>query len=675
MRLRTVLLALAGVVVLLVIAAGIALSRIDFGQYKGLIEQKAEEATGRKLIVGGELKLTLFPLPAIIMKDVSFANFATGSRPQMAKLGELDARVAVLPLLIGGNVDVQKLVLKDVDVLLETDAKGQPNWQFAPSSGSSAAQKPAAAPDAKSGNFQLPTFGDVEMSNVIVAYRDGATKKTVTGSVKSLIASSSGGGPMKVNISAAYNGTPIEVRATVGAMSSLLTTGQPYAVDAEIEAAGASIKVIGSLTDAIRAHGINMNINVDGKSLADVGAVAGAPLPPRSYHLAATVTGDADKTVGLKLLSASLGSTAVSGDAEATLNGPRPKLKATIAASMVDLTELALPKSPPPRPRPGDEERIFTSEPLPLESLRAFDSDVTMTAATVKTEKLTLQNLSAQLTLDDRVLRVKPFGVDVAGSHMGGDVELNARQAPAAFALNIDGKQVDIGKILLQASGNDLLEGRGDIGVSVHGTGDSPHAIAASLGGNSNLVMGQGRIKSRYADLIGADVFREAFAWAKGKEDTKLNCMVSRFDIQNGLATSRALLMDTADVTMLGAGTVNFGSERLDLVLKPKPKETSLVNLAVPIDVSGTFKHPSILPNKAGVAKEVALGVASAINPLALIVPMVMDSGGDKNPCVAALEGDKGKPAATDAKSAPKSEGGVSGTVKSIGKSIDNLFK
>jgi len=295
---------------------------------------------------------------------------------------------------------------------------------------------------------------------------------------------------------------------------------------------------------------------------------------------------------------------------------------------------------------------------------------LTLNIASLKSEKLTLQNLSAHVTLEDRDLRAKPFAVDLADSHIAGAFELSARQAPATLTLDLDGKQLDVGKLLAQMSGNDLLEAKGDLAIAVHGAGDSIRAIMAALGGKTSLVVGHGVIKSRYADLIGADLFREAFAWTQGKKDTRLNCLVTRFDIQKGIATSRGMLMDTGDVSMLGQGTINLDQERLDIELTPHPKEVSLVNLAVPIDIGGSFTHPTLRPNRTAVAKEVAIGVATAVNPLTIIGALVLDnsSGSDKNPCVAALEGGK-SPAAK------KDEGGIGGAVKNLGRKIDSIFK
>jgi len=665
MRLRTILLGGLGVGVVVVIAAVVVLSSMDFGKYKGLLVERVEQATGRKLAIAGNLKLSLFPVPGLTVKEVSFANADWGSRPEMAKLGELSAHVELLPLIFGGKLDITGLLLKDVDLLLETDGKGHGNWEFgalAPAQTGS----PAEAAAQRTSAFEMPSFDNIQLQNVLVAYRDGRTGKTTTATLTELSTSGSFSGPMQVKAAAIVQGIPVRTTVTVGALATLTSRGQPYPIQAEIDVAGAMVTLNGSASDPLAGRGLNGKVTADGPDLAAVGALIGASLPAKPYHLAATLSGDAGRTIVLKALQGSLGASAFSGEATIVLSGPRPKVVATLNAPRVDLTEFRMAK---PGAKPTDDDHVFSPAPLPLEALRAADADVTLSVGALKTERLTLQNLTAHVTLDDRDLRIRPFGVDLAGSHVTGGIELSGRQAPATLALDLDGKQVDVGKLLALVSGQNLLEATGDVAVAVRGAGDSVHAIATSLDGTSSLVVGRGVIKSRYADLIGADVFREAFAWAQGRKNTRLNCLVSHFDIQKGIATSRGMLMDTDAVSMLGEGTVDLGSERLDIELTPRPKDASLLNLATPIDIGGTFEHPTVQPNKAAVAKQVAVGVASVLNPLIVVGSLVLDNTGgrNKNPCVAALEGGKS--------SAKQNEGGVSGAVKDLGRAIDRIFK
>ncbi len=663
MRLRTILFTGLASVAVIVAVGGIVLSRMDFNPYyKGRIIDAVAQATGRKLAIGGELKLVILPVPALTVTDVAFSNPDWVASPQMMTVGELSAQIALLPLVFGGHLHIDRLVLKDVDLRLATDGNGRGNWQFA-TPGQSATPPPTEGGGAR----DVPAFDAIMLRNVAINFADGRTHRTKAASFTELSILGSAAGPMTVKAAAVYQDLPITVNATVGALSSLMTPGQPYRIDAAIDVAGATIKLIGSVADPFMGRGLDLAVSLDGQDLGTVGALLDVPVPEKPYHFTATLSGNIDGTMSLTALQATLGASTLSGEARLAMSGTRPKLSATLGASMIDLTELPKPKAT--ARRSGDDGRVFGKDPLPLSALRTADADITLTIAALKSAAVTLQDLSAHLLLDDGTLRIKPFAFNLGGGHVEGDADLSAHQTPAVLAVNMDGKHLDFGKILAQGSGYDILEGSGDLAIAAHGTGDSVRAIMATLDGTSSLVMGHGVIKSRYADLVGADVFREAFAWTQGKHDSKLTCMVSRFDIRNGLATSRDLLIDTSDVTIVGEGTANLGSERLDLQLTPRPKEASLLNLAMPVDIGGTFKQPTIRPNRMAVAKDVAKGVVTWINPLFALLPLVLDGNDDKTPCIAAIEMRK---RGTQPKGATQ---GIGGAVEGFGRSIGNIFK
>lgn len=126
MRLKHVLVGLAGLAVVVVGGAIIAITSIDFNQYRSTIADQVKQATGRDLKIAGDLKVGISLAPAVAVDDVSFSNAAWGSRPEMATVKRFEAEMELLPLIFG-DIRVKRLVLKGADILLETDAKRQGN--------------------------------------------------------------------------------------------------------------------------------------------------------------------------------------------------------------------------------------------------------------------------------------------------------------------------------------------------------------------------------------------------------------------------------------------------------------------------------------------------------------------------------------------------------------------
>src|SRR5215470_7088804 len=133
----------------------------------------------------------------------------------------------------------------------------------------------------------------------------------------------------------------------------------------------------------------------------------------------------------------------------------------------------------------------------------------------------------------------------------------------------------------------------------------------AGLNGSSDLQMGEGKINNRFAKIMLSDLFK-LISTGGSADSSNLNCVVSKFDIAKGLATSKALVVDTNGATIVGGGKVMLDSEKLDMHLDPTAKQTNLVNLAIPVKVGGTLANPNVLPDPAGLAKS-ATGALSGV--------------------------------------------------------------
>src|SRR5450755_1592270 len=167
-----------GLVLLLLIGVAIAIKSIDVNTFIGPIQAKVKEATGRDLAIKGGIDLKLSLEPKIVLQDVSLGNAPWGKSPQMITAKRVEVQMALLPLL-HRDFQVRTLSLIEPVIALETDAKGNGNWQF----GVAPAETPAAAAPAgaATGGFFV---GDVAITNGTLTYRDGESGKLTTVSIE-----------------------------------------------------------------------------------------------------------------------------------------------------------------------------------------------------------------------------------------------------------------------------------------------------------------------------------------------------------------------------------------------------------------------------------------------------------------------------------------------------------
>ena len=94
--------------------------------------------------------------------------------------------------------------------------------------------------------------------------------------------------------------------------------------------------------------------------------------------------------------------------------------------------------------------------------------------------------------------------------------------------------------------------------------------------------MGGGQINALIIEALGLDVGEVLAVLAAGDEEKEagmvpVQCLVSRFEVQDGVMMTRALVLETSDSTVTGSGTIDLGQETLDLTLLAHPKDASVL--------------------------------------------------------------------------------------------------
>lgn len=663
MRLRTILkLVLLPAFVAVAAAVGV-LSTMDFSTYRPLVAEKVKNATGRDFEIMGDLRLSIGMTPALVAEEVRLQNAPFGTRAEMIKARRLEAEVALLPLLLG-RVEITRLALIGPDILLETDEQGRGNWDFSRDDEPAAYARPATAEQAA---LDLPNLDAVTIENGLLTFRNGRTGKTTKIEVVHFNGwSASRRAPLEVDLEAAFDGVPFHVAGQLGAFVTLGSPGA-FPVELTVDLADFQTVVKGTVNRPLAPTSSKLSVEATGNNLKGLSALLQIPLPAGPLAFFGQVTGE-NGTFTVSDITAKLGGSDLMGSARLQRNKDRISIDATLTAHHLDVADFHAVEAPPEnatkaKAKPkgtSDDGRLFSTAPLPLSLLAASDGKLDAKIDRLVLGRATLDQTALSATLRDGQLSIEPLTATVAQGALVGAVALDSKGGTTKLSLQVN--KLDVNTFAQAFDAGDVLSGKVDVTANLTGHGQSIRAVMASLDGKASVVMGQGQVKSSYVELLGADLLRFAASAGTASDTTAVNCMVGRFDIAKGLADSRDILFDTSHMTVKGEGTVNLASERLGLKFTPRPKDMSLLNLATPWRVDGTFNNPQVTPDETGIATRAAGALLSLVNPLALLVPMVSAGTGDKNPCVAALEPQQARAPAAKPK---KETGGIRGMIDS----------
>lgn len=651
MRIVKILAGVAVVLLLLIGGVAIYIANLDANEYRGVIEQAAKDATGRDLTIAGDMDFAVSFTPALVVEDVALSNAEWASAEKMVRLKRLEVQVGLLPLL-SGNIDVHRVVLNAPEIMLETDKNGRGNWEFQTAKADTAAPSDSgAAGDSGSAATALPSIGEIRIEGGRVHFKDGASgQETIVGPVDLTGRAESPNDPLELSLNAVVNEIPISLVGQVGPLTALLGGDRRADLDLTLEALGMKILANGSMA----APQVDVAIDVSASDLAELRTLAGDAVPTgQSLKLTGQVSAGPE-AVKLSGLSLTLGDSDLTGDATISLTGPRPRIDAKLQSRQLNIAALLPPGADDGGATSGQggagggggsgSNKVFPNDPLPLDGMKAVDANVEISVDKAILPNLTLNASVASIALKDGKLDLKPVRTNVAGSPVETSVALNASRDTPTLAFNLMAEKFDFGEALKQTGTTDLLEGNGDIAVDVNGRGQSVAAIMASLNGSTNVLMGQGRMRTQAFDtLVGGLSSVMGKLFSDKSEWTVVNCAANRFAIKDGVATSQVMLFDTEYSTVVGKGDVNLGKETLALVVTPQSKSPTL-NLSVPIKVGGTFAEPSFAPDELAVARRVGGLLGSTLFPPAALLSLGDLGTGEDNPCLKIASGEQ-KPA------------------------------
>lgn len=220
---------------------------------------------------------------------------------------------------------------------------------------------------------------------------------------------------------------------------------------------------------------------------------------------------------------------------------------------------------------------------------------------------------------------------DVRGELDDGILSGHAKYQEGKLEAVLELKDLDYSHVAEGVTGGDT---KADIQLTAHGKEYAD--LVRTLNGRVFVVGGAGEIAGGAVDLWAADLLTSIL---RGPEkETRLNCAVADFNIVNGIATAKTVILDTDRVTIFGKGRVNLITERIDMVFTPKPKESSLVSLATPVKVQGPLQNIRAIPDEGAMVKKLGGLLLGVINPAAAILPMMEKGTGNKNPCMKYLQ-------------------------------------
>jgi uncharacterized protein involved in outer membrane biogenesis len=669
---------LAGLVLLL--AALVLLAAFfPWDLLRGPVNRYVSEKTGRHFEITRRLDVKLGRTTRVLADGIEFANPDWAQDRHLVKAQAAEVHVQLLPLL-KRRIELPLVRLSKPQLGLQMEADGRRTWALGGDT---------------SDERNVPVIGMLvvdEGSAHFVARHEGADIRTdfaIEGAPQAAPAPGTVGPAMPLRFKA--QGTWQKEAFTVeGRTGNVLHLSgplqQPFPAEVHAAAGQTNLRARGSIASLGTLDGANVNFQLQGPNLAALYKLVGVVLPETPRYAVAGQLSKQGAVWHVRQLSGRLGDSDVAGELAYDRSRQVPQLTGQLQSRSLDFDDLAplVGMADQPRGRgatqkaaaaqapaaaggkkPKDPNRkVLPTAPLDVSRLKAMNADVRFSAARiVDAPNLPLDRVSTHVLLKDGVLLLEPLDMGIAGGRVAGRLRVDANMAPAAVEVKLDARAMELSRLFPGSRINQANVGKIHGEIDLRARGSTTAQMLGSSSGNVAMLMGRGQISNLLLELAGLDGAEIVKFLLGGDTRVQLRCAALAFDVNNGLMTSRAFVLDTSDTVFYGNGSLNLATEGIDLVVRPYPKDASILSLRSPLKVSGTLGAPQGGLDRGALAGRAGLALAlGAINPLLALAATIETGPGHDADCGAALREASAPRAANEvARTAPPPAGAKPG--------------
>ena len=292
----------------------------------------------------------------------------------------------------------------------------------------------------------------------------------------------------------------------------------------------------------------------------------------------------------------------------------QPSVSFRLAADTLDVDELL--GIPPPDPqaetvakpeavKTGSAEDVEVK--LPMELLRSLKIDGSLTIAKLKLLNLWMEQIELGMNAKAGVVDLKPLKMQLYDGNFDGAIQINAEGKLPKYTVNKDLKNVQVGKLLTDFSGEDKISGNMTAGVSVTTQGEWLSQLKKNSNGDMSLAFTDGALKGfnlRYLiDKAKAKLRRQPEP-AEEAQKTDFSALSLTGIIRRGVFSSNDLDLQAPALRVGGEGEADLNNETVDYLVKAKlvgtldgqegGSQDELSGLLIPVRIKGPFTDPDI---------------------------------------------------------------------------------
>ena len=460
---------------------------------------------------------------------------------------------------------------------------------------------------------------------------------------------------LKFALEGRYLKARIKGQGRAGQVISLRNKVVNYPLQIDVSGGSVELSAEGILANPGALSGLDFQVRLKADSMADLYEVTGLVLPNTPpFETDGRLTGSLEPERAVWQyddFDGKVGQSDLHGSLKYTSGKPRPRLTGTMTSNQLRLADLGptIGTSKPDNSHRGREGaagkgrgKVLPDSKFAAERWNAMDMDIVFKGRhIIRPESLPLEDLSVHAVMENAQLKLAPLTFGVAEGKIESQVSIDGRAAPLKAQIRGTVQGLQLSALFPKVQLMKKSFGRMDGAIALESTGNSLAGLLGQGTGEMRLYVREGTLSKQMLDLaalnVGSIIVGKLFG---DTQEVHLRCAVADFTVVDGLATTRVVKMSTDDAIIEATGTINLGTEEMNLRIKPESLEWKFFSLRSPLYVKGTFGNPNVgveagpLLLRAGAAVVAAVAAPAAL----ALVPITVPAADDDTHCKPLLD-------------------------------------
>ena len=203
---------------------------------------------------------------------------------------------------------------------------------------------------------------------------------------------------------------------------------------------------------------------------------------------------------------------------------------------------------------------------------------------------------------DENNFRLQPFRVSLPSGDIDTEYVLEKTADGVDAFLNMNIERLQYGELvrLLDPDFQQNVGGFLYLNSSLTSSATTTKQLSSAVEGSVDLMVFPEDIAAGVLDLWATNLVVSLVTPKGLSRPKKLNCMVASFSVDEGVMTSRSVMLDTTDVIIRGRGSIDIANQTMDMFVAPQAKSEKFFSMSTPVAITGPWDDFQIGVSRVG---------------------------------------------------------------------------